>query len=78
MDAKYHGQIVARLNSEGVTNLSDESLASVLGPCVGGKKLIDTAKRLREDGSLTDADLILEDTDKEDAKHVPKQEHDQE
>lgn len=71
MDAKYHGQIVARLNSEGVTNLSDESLASALDPCVGGKKLIETAKRLREDGSLTDADLIFEDTAMEDTKHSP-------
>ena len=63
MDAKYHGQIVARLNSEGVTNLIDESLASALGPCVGGKKLIDMAKRLREDGTLTSSDLIFEEAE---------------
>ena len=63
MDAKYHGQIVARLNSEGVTDLSDESFTSALGPCIGGMKLIDMAKRLREDGTLTSADLIFEEVD---------------
>ncbi len=53
----YLDQMVARLNNEHATDLSDETIDRAIGPCIGGKKLVLLAKQYRDAGLLT-TDMI--------------------
>lgn len=57
--SQYRGQIIARLNSEAATDLSDASIEAAIGPCIGGRKLVALAKKMRDDGELTTDDIGL-------------------
>jgi hypothetical protein len=54
---QYLDQVIARLNSEAAPDLSDASIEKAIAPCIGGRRLVDLAKRYRDEGLLRSSDL---------------------
>jgi hypothetical protein len=50
--ARYLPAIVGRMLAENIKDLSDGEIERTLSPCVGGRKLVQAAKRLRDSGTM--------------------------
>lgn len=53
--------IIGRMRAEGAHDVSDDEIERTLRDCVSGRKLIAIARRLRDAGLLTPADVNLAD-----------------
>jgi len=57
METRYKSTIVCKLKAEQATNLSDTTLENTFNPTVGGPKLTEIAKQLRDSGNITVFDI---------------------
>lgn len=54
-DYQYLDAIAGRMIVENAKDTSDGEIYRTLSPCVGGKRLLDMATRLRDSGDLQEA-----------------------